>query len=76
VSTGERSQKIRTYNFPQNRVTDHRIRLTLAKLDRVIEGDLDEMVMALRTNHQAERLQAVGVALAKPVLPVGDEDEA
>ena len=43
VSTGERSQKIRTYNFPQNRVTDHRIRLTLSKLDRVIQGDLDEL---------------------------------
>jgi peptide chain release factor 1 len=57
-------------------VTDHRIRLTLAKLDRVIEGDLDEMVMALRTNHQAERLQAVGVAFAKPPSPAGDEDDA
>jgi peptide chain release factor 1 len=65
VSTGERSQKIRTYNFPQNRVTDHRIRLTLAKLDRIIEGDLDELVTALRTSHQAERLQAAGV-LARP----------
>jgi peptide chain release factor 1 len=64
VSTGERSQKIRTYNFPQNRVTDHRIRLTLAKLDRVIEGDLDELLTALRTSYQAERLQAAGVALA------------
>jgi peptide chain release factor 1 len=61
VSTGERSQKIRTYNFPQNRVTDHRIRLTLSKLDRLIEGDLDELVTALRTSHQAERLQAAGV---------------
>jgi peptide chain release factor 1 len=66
VSTGERSQKIRTYNFPQNRVTDHRIRLTLAKLDRVIEGDLDELVTALRTSHQAERLQQAGVVTAHP----------
>ena len=49
MSTGERSQKIRTYNYPQNRVTDHRIRLTLNKLDRIIEGDLDELVTALRT---------------------------
>ena len=65
VSTGERSQKIRTYNFPQNRVTDHRIRLTLAKLDRIIEGDLDELVTALRTSHEAERLQAAGVAVAE-----------
>jgi peptide chain release factor 1 len=65
VSTGERSQKIRTYNFPQNRVTDHRIRLTLAKLDRIIEGDLDELVTALRTSHEAERLQAAGVSVAE-----------
>jgi peptide chain release factor 1 len=64
VSTGERSQKIRTYNFPQNRVTDHRIRLTLSKLDRIIEGDLDELVTALRTHYQAERLQDAGVAQA------------
>jgi peptide chain release factor 1 len=76
VSTGERSQKIRTYNFPQNRVTDHRIRLTLAKLDRVIEGDLDEMITALRTNHQAQRLQDAGVAFAKPVATADDEDDA
>jgi peptide chain release factor 1 len=61
VSTGERSQKIRTYNYPQNRVTDHRIRLTLAKLDRMIEGDLDELVTALRTSHQAELLRYAGV---------------
>jgi peptide chain release factor 1 len=61
VSTGERSQKIRTYNFPQNRVTDHRIRLTLSKLDRIIEGDLDELVNSLRTSYQAERLQEAGV---------------
>jgi peptide chain release factor 1 len=75
VSTGERSQKIRTYNFPQNRVTDHRIRLTLAKLDRVINGDLDEMVTALRTHHQAERLQAAGVALAGAPLDYDDAAE-
>ena len=70
VSTGERSQKIRTYNFPQNRVTDHRIRLTLAKLDRIIDGDLDELVTALRTNRETERLQAAGVVVARP--PLGD----
>jgi peptide chain release factor 1 len=75
VSTGERSQKIRTYNFPQNRVTDHRIRLTLAKLDRVINGDLDEIVMALRTHHQAERLQAAGIALAGPPPAAADDEE-
>jgi peptide chain release factor 1 len=70
VSTGERSQKIRTYNFPQNRVTDHRIRLTLAKLDRIIDGDLDELVTALRTHQQAERLQAAGVRPAS-AAPAG-----
>jgi peptide chain release factor 1 len=74
VSTGERSQKIRTYNFPQNRVTDHRIRLTLNKLDRIIEGDLDELVTALRTSYQAERLQEAGVAVTKPAREVTTED--
>jgi peptide chain release factor 1 len=68
VSTGERSQKIRTYNFPQNRVTDHRIRLTLSKLDRMIEGDLDELVTALRTSHQAERLRDAGVISGASIL--------
>ena len=48
VGTGERSEKIRTYNFPQNRVTDHRVGLTLHKLDRVMEGDLDDLVTALK----------------------------
>src|SRR5271154_5591013 len=72
VSTGERSQKIRTYNFPQNRVTDHRIRLTLSKLDRLIEGDLDEVITALRTSYQAERLQAAGVVMASPAASGGE----
>ncbi len=48
VGTGDRSEKIRTYNFPQNRVTDHRVGLTLHKLEQVLEGDLDEFVEALR----------------------------
>jgi peptide chain release factor 1 len=48
VGSGERSEKIRTYNFPQNRVTDHRIGMTLHKLDRVMEGDLDDLVTALK----------------------------
>jgi peptide chain release factor 1 len=76
VSTGERSQKIRTYNFPQNRVTDHRIRLTLSKLDRLIEGDLDEVVTALRTSYQAERLQLAGVGGGAPVSPYAAQSEA
>ncbi len=75
VSTGERSQKIRTYNFPQNRVTDHRIRLTLAKLDRMIDGDLDELVTALRTNREAERLQAAGVSGVRPASSEGGATE-
>jgi peptide chain release factor 1 len=58
VGTGERSQKIRTYNYPQNRVSDHRIRLTLNKLERIVNGDLEELITALRTHRQAELLEA------------------
>jgi peptide chain release factor 1 len=61
VGSGERSQKIRTYNYPQNRITDHRIGLTLYKLDRVVEGDLDELFGQLRTHRQAELLFAGGL---------------
>ena len=50
VGTGDRSEKIRTYNFPQNRVTDHRVGLTLHKLDQVLAGDLEEIVEGLRAN--------------------------
>ncbi|MBI5694489.1 MAG: peptide chain release factor 1 [Nitrospirae bacterium] len=57
VGTGDRSERIRTYNFPQNRVTDHRIGLTLYKLDYVMEGELDELIGPLTTNANAERLQ-------------------
>ncbi|MFN0190647.1 MAG: peptide chain release factor 1 [Aestuariivirga sp.] len=57
VGSGDRSERIRTYNFPQGRVTDHRINLTLYKLDQIIEGPaLEEMVQALMTHHQAELL--------------------
>jgi peptide chain release factor 1 len=56
VGGGERSEKIRTYNYPQNRITDHRIGLTLHKLDQVIGGDLDELLGALRSHRQAELL--------------------
>lgn len=58
VGTGERSEKIRTYNYPQNRVTDHRIGLTLHKLDQVMDGDLDELLTALRAHHTAALLAA------------------
>jgi peptide chain release factor 1 len=57
VGTGDRSAKIRTYNFPQNRVTDHRIGLTLHRLDEILGGDLDEVVDALRMAAEEERLQ-------------------
>jgi peptide chain release factor 1 len=58
VGGGDRSEKIRTYNFPQNRLTDHRIGLTLYKLDRVMEGDLGEMLDAVVAHHQAALLEA------------------
>ena len=56
VGSGDRSERIRTYNFPQGRLTDHRINLTLYKLDQVMEGELDEVVQALMAEHQAELL--------------------
>jgi peptide chain release factor 1 len=57
VGSGDRSEKIRTYNFPQNRLTDHRINLTVYQLDRIMEGDLDEIVSALVTHYQTEALK-------------------
>ena len=60
VGSGDRSERIRTYNFPQGRVTDHRINLTLYKLAQVMDGDLDDLVGALVAEHQAEQLAALG----------------
>ena len=57
VGTGERSEKIRTYNYPQNRITDHRIGFTIQKLDRVIEGDLDEVIGALINADQQDKME-------------------
>ncbi len=57
VGTGDRSERIRTYNFPQSRVTDHRIGLTLHKLDAILDGDLDEVIDTLITTDQAEKLK-------------------
>ena len=57
VGTGMRNERIRTYNFPQGRVTDHRIGLTLYKIDSVMDGDLDEIIDALATADQAEKLK-------------------
>ena len=59
VGSGDRSERIRTYNFPQGRLTDHRINLTLYSLDRVIEGDLDEVLDALAREYQADQLAAL-----------------
>lgn len=59
VGTGDRSERIRTYNFPQNRVTDHRIGLTLYKLQMILEGDLDEVIDSLTTHYQAEKLKEI-----------------
>ncbi|MDL2283598.1 peptide chain release factor 1 [Oxalobacter sp. OttesenSCG-928-P03] len=60
VGSGDRSERIRTYNFPQGRVTDHRINLTLYKLESVMDGDLDELTNALATEHKAELLAEMG----------------
>ncbi len=61
VGSGERSEKIRTYNFPQNRVTDHRIGLTSYRLETILDGDLEEFIDELATTEQAEKLRAVGM---------------
>ncbi|WP_337020502.1 peptide chain release factor 1, partial [Oceanobacillus massiliensis] len=60
VGTGDRSERIRTYNFPQNRVTDHRIGLTIQKLDQIMQGKLDEFIDALIMEEQAKRLENIG----------------
>jgi peptide chain release factor 1 len=59
VGTGDRSERIRTYNYPQNRVTDHRVGLTLHRLEGVMEGSLDEIIDALQTHYQAEKMKAL-----------------
>jgi peptide chain release factor 1 len=60
IGTGDRSERIRTYNFPQGRLTDHRINLTLYKLQQIMEGDLDDLTATLIAEHQAEQLAALG----------------
>ena len=62
IGSGDRSERIRTYNFPQGRVTDHRINLTLYKIDFIMDGDLSELTGALMAEHQAEQLAALGTA--------------
>ena len=60
VGSGERSEKVRTYNFPQDRLTDHRIGLDLHNLPGVMDGDIDKLIDALSTTYQAERLRSLG----------------
>jgi peptide chain release factor 1 len=60
VGSGDRSEKIRTYNFPQNRVTDHRVGLTLHQLDQVMEGKLEPFIDALTEFYQTEKLKEQG----------------
>ena len=64
IGSGDRSERIRTYNFPQGRVSDHRINLTLYKLPQVMEGDLDELIGALLAEHQAEQLASLSAEAA------------
>jgi peptide chain release factor 1 len=61
VGTGDRSERIRTYNFPQGRLTDHRINLTLYKLDDIVEGDLDDVIGPLANEHRADQLGELGL---------------
>jgi peptide chain release factor 1 len=73
VGSGDRSERIRTYNFPQGRLTDHRINFTIYKLDRVMEGEIDDVVEALITHYQAEALRASGPNDANG-KPADDDD--
>ncbi|MCX7590052.1 MAG: peptide chain release factor 1 [Kiritimatiellae bacterium] len=71
IGTGDRSERIRTYNFPQNRLTDHRINLTLYNLDRIMEGEIDEVISALHEDHIRKRLAEPegGTGFSPPGIP-------
>jgi peptide chain release factor 1 len=66
VGTGERSEKIRTYNFPQNRITDHRINFTTHQLTAVLDGDLSELIEQVVTHFQSEKLKQAQEVPAEP----------
>ena len=59
IGSGDRSQRIRTYNFPQNRLTDHRINLSVYSLDKIILGELDDVIEALKENDKQKRLESL-----------------
>jgi peptide chain release factor 1 len=69
IGSGDRSERIRTYNFPQGRVTDHRINLTLYKIQAIVDGDLDELTGALAAEHQAEQLAALAEETGAQAAP-------
>jgi peptide chain release factor 1 len=77
VGRGERSERIRTYNYPQGRLTDHRIKLTLYRLDQILEGDLEEVIQALVTDDRAQQLaQEEGVPfISKASMPEADDED-
>jgi peptide chain release factor 1 len=78
ISTGDRSAKIRTYNFPQGRVTDHRIGLTLYQIDKVLEGEIDALIDGMASADAAERLREAGIGDGPAPVPArggGDEDD-
>jgi peptide chain release factor 1 len=60
IGSGDRSDRIRTYNFPQGRISDHRINLTLYKIDAMMDGDIEDLINALSSEHQAEMLATLG----------------
>ena len=76
VSTGDRSAKIRTYNFPQGRVTDHRIGLTLYQIDKVLEGDIDQFIDGMVAADAAERLREAGIGDGAPPPAASADDDA
>jgi len=77
IGSGDRSQRIRTYNFPQNRMTDHRINLTLYSLDRIVEGNLDALIEALQRHDLGQRLESeLGItSLASPTGPTAADND-